>query len=284
MLVFDLPTRSPGAPLRAAALGSCRVREPFTALAERGQLPLVAGGLQKSHTAREALLLLDIAAGGLEIEDFVLPLMFSHGALPSPTKLREALNVAIDVVVLEVSSLNQFFYHGIPIHSAFLNNKLVQPNARALLNWYRQVCTRGSADAACVEATLAAMGPRGGEFDHIEDLLRGIRLERQGVDQIETSLREMMSRVGGRWVLVGPFVVAGGAGAVMAERRALLAELDAAAERCVVSRWDPSRLISAFGREAVLNNKGRNLYHYARAFLPTAGEALLDVMRDAAGR
>jgi hypothetical protein len=160
---------------------------------------------------------------------------------------------------------------------------LVQPNSKALLSWYRQVCAHGSADEECVEAALVALGRCAADLDHIEDLLRGIRLERQGVEHIEKSLREMMSRVGGRWILVGPFVVAEGAGALMADRRALLADLDVVAGRCAASRWDPDRLISAFGREAVLNGKGRNMYHYSKAFLPTAGEALLDVIRDVAG-
>jgi hypothetical protein len=278
MIIFDIPAASGRSRLRAAALGSCRVRQPLTALTERGDLIPVATGLHKSHTARHALYLLEIVAGEVTIPDIALPYLFDSGKTPRPRRLNEALNGGADLFILEVCSANQFFYWDTPLQEHLVAEKLVKPHGRALLSWYRDVCVRGAADEACVQDALVRLRDGGFALDNMQELLRGVRLRRQGVEEIARDLEAMKARLGGDCLLVGPFAIAEAVGAMMTERRALIASVRAVASLCDVAMYDPSPFISNYGREVVLRANGRDLYHYATPFLPVVGEALVREM------
>jgi hypothetical protein len=281
MIVFDIPTAAAGGRLRAAALGSCRVRQPLTALANQGQLRVVAAGLHKTHTARHALLLLEIVAGDVSIPPIALPFLFGKEWEPKPRNLLKVSHERTDVFIVEVCSTNQFFYLDTPLQENLVAEKLVKPHGRALLGWYRDVCLRGAADDACVEAALNNVQNPGFSFGTLEALLRGVRLRRQGVEDIARDVRAIQKRLGGVCLLVGPFVVDEGKGALMTERSALMASLRAAGDACGAPAFDPSPLVSQFGRKNVLVAGGRDVYHYAKSFLPVIGEALVRGMLEA---
>ena len=66
----------------------------------------------------------------------------------------------------------------------------------------------------------------------------------------------------------------------MTERRALMDRIEAAGIECNVPTFDPSPLVSQFGREFALAGNGRDVYHYSRAFMPVIGKVLLERIRD----
>jgi hypothetical protein len=134
-----------------------------------------------------------------------------------------------------------------------------------------------------VEDALVRLREGGFAFDHMEELLRGVRLRRQSVEDIARDLQAMRQRLGGDCLLVGPFAIAGEVGALMTERRALMESLRAVADLCGAGTFDPSPLISHFGREAVLRGNGRDVYHYSSPFLPVVGATLVREMLKSVG-
>ena len=276
MIVVDIPSATGGGRIRTAALGSCRVHQPMHALAESGEIMSVATGLHKSHTACHALYLLKIVAAEVTVPPVALPYLFNNGIMPRPRNLRDAAKNGADVLILEVCSANQFFYGDTPLQEHLVADKLVKPYGRALLGWYRQVCLSGVADEPCIQTSLTNLRDGGLEFENMEALLRGVRLRRQSVQDISRDLTEMGERLGAACLLVGPISIEDRRGALMTERRALMDRIEAAGAECNVPTFDPSPLVSQFGREFALAGNGRDVYHYSRAFMPVIGKVLLE--------
>ncbi|MBA3812040.1 MAG: hypothetical protein H0X27_10455 [Caulobacteraceae bacterium] len=281
MIIFELPAHSAGRGLRASSLGSCRVRNPIITLRDRGDLSLLAEGPAPTHTAAEALQTLEIVLGEREIPDALSPLIFETEQTPSLDRLERALRQGLDVFVLEVSQDKQFSYGDIYLNQNFVARNLVQAQRGALLDWYRRVCRGGFADEACVQAALTKMREAGLRHDEaMADLLRRIRLDRHSADAMTRSLGALMSKAGGRWVVIGPFVVPGHDGAIMHERRDLNGKLEVAAADCGATFFDPSQLIADYGQATVLASDGADIYEYAEGFYPLLGEMLARLVRD----
>jgi hypothetical protein len=282
MIVVDIPSAMGGGRIRTAALGSCRVHQPLHALAESGEITSVATGLHKSHTACHALYLLKIVAGEVTVPPVALPYLFNNGIMPRPRTLRDAAKDGADVFVLEVCSANQFFYGDTPLQEHLVADKLVKPYGRALLGWYRQICLSGVADEDCIQASLTNLHDGELQFENMEALLRGVRLRRQSIQDIARDLTEMGDRLGAACLLVGPISIEDRRGALMTERRALMDRIEAAGAECKVPTFDPSPLVSKFGREFALAGNGRDVYHYSRAFMPVIGKVLLEQIQEVA--
>ena len=280
MVIFELPATRDGGGLRAASLGSCRVRNPLYVLRDRGDLTICAGGLAATHTAAEARQTLALVRGELSISDFLSPYIFETDRAPSVAGLRRTLGGGVDVFLLEVSDDKQFYYGDICLQQNFVARSLVQPCRGALLGWYREICLGRPIDEDCVQTALGKL--REGGFRHDEemaDLLRQMRLERHGADDHAATLKTMMTLVGGRWIVVGAIVVPGHQGAIMHDRRTLNDNLGAAATLCGATFYDPSQLVVDHGRATALESDGANIYEYDEAFYPTVGEALVSLVR-----
>lgn len=245
-------------------------------------MKLVASGIKRYHTtACEALQALEVALGVERIPPHLRPYIFWQGETPNTLTLKRVLAGGVDVFLLEIVSSQQFFCENVPLPDGLVSRKLVRPHGNALLRWYREVCLRGAADEATVLAALESLPTGEAEKDDLAYFLRAIRMVRQGADEIAASLRTLMSMAPGLWVVVGPFYIASEEGALMTARKVLMADLKEAARRAGAISYDPSELIEQFGRETVLRGQGTLIHHYSDEFLPTAGAALMDAVRQA---
>jgi len=279
MVVFELPATREGSALRAVSLGSCRVRNPMFVLRDRGALRILAEGPTPTHTAEEAGQSLAFFMGEQTIPEDLNKFVFEYDHRPVQERLGRALHQGADVFLLEISDDKQFSYENTFLNQNFVSRHFVQPYRGALLDWYREISRCQPAAESTVEAALEKL--RIGGFRHDEDmaaLLRGIHLEKRNGDEIAATLKALTSKMGGRWVIVGPFTIPGDKGDVMTRRRAFNKALRAAAESCGATFFNPTRLLRRHGKEGVLA-AGVSIYEYEESFYPTLGAALIKQIR-----
>ena len=280
MVIFELPATRDGGNLRATSLGSSRVRNPLFVLRDRGDLRIRAEGPTPTHTAAEALQSLAVALGERSIPEALNPYVFESDHRPSVDRLARALREGVDVFLLEVSDDKQFSYGDIHLNQNFVSRNLVQAHRGALLDWYREICRGHPAEETSVQAALEKLRDNGARPDErMADLLRGIRLERNGGAEIAQTLADMTAKMGGRWIVVGPFAIPGDDGDIMQRRRAFNETLNAAAAGCGALFYDPSQLLVEYGKATALAGGGVDIYEYAESFYPTVGETLVGLIR-----
>lgn len=285
MVIFELPSTRDRADLRAISLGSCRVRNPLTVLRDRGDLRIRAEGPSPTHTAAEALQSLTVVLGEQSIPETLHPYIYESDHRPSVARLARALREGIDVFLLEISDDKQFSYDGVCLNQNFVSRNLVQAHRGALLDWYREVCRGQPVEESSVQAALDRLRGSGSRHDGaMADLLRGIRLERSGGEEIAQSLAALIAKMGGRWVVLGPFAVPGDDGDIMQRRRAFNAALSEASVKCGALFYDPSQLVLAYGKTTALAGGGVDIYEYDESFYPTLGETLVGLVRSVGPR
>jgi len=280
MVIFELPARGDGGDLRAMSLGSCRVKNPLFVLRDRGDLRISAEGPMPTHTAAEALQSLAVVLGENYITDMLKPYIYEGDYPPSFEHLAHTIRQGVDVFVIEISDDKQFSYRGICLNQNFVSRNLVQAHRGALLDWYREICRGRPAEETSVLAALEKLSDGG--FPHDEpmaDLLRGIKLERSSGGDIAKTLAVLTDKMGGRWVVVGPFATPGDNGDIMQRRRAFNDALRDGAARCGAFFYDPSELLLAYGKERALAGNGADIYEYAETFYPTVGDTLVKLVR-----
>jgi hypothetical protein len=282
MYVFELPSKREAGGLRAATIGSCRVRIPFSALRDVGELKVCCAGLSFTHTIGEARQALETVLGAREIPAEFNPYVHGTADAPPSDRLRRTLGGGVDVFLVEVCAAMQFSCEDVFLQQHFINRELVQPHRKALLAWYRQLASAGEADEAVVDEALENLREAGrADMPLFERLLRRTRLTRTDARSIEHTLSAMMAMAPGRWVVVGAMTSSGAGGAIMASRRALNADLRNACERCGALFFDPSEMVDAHGPTDVFDGGGANIYEYNPAFYSTAGRALLGKIKAA---
>jgi hypothetical protein len=280
MVIFELPATRDGGDLRATSLGSCRVRNPLFVLRDRGDLRIRAEGPTPTHTAAEALQSLAVALGEQVIPEALNPYVFESDHRPSADRLASALREGIDVFLLEISDDKQFSYGDIRLNQNFVSRNLVQAHRGALLDWYREICRGRQAEESSVQTALGKLRDSGSRHDEaMADLLRRIKLERNGGSEIAETLATLTAKMGGRWAVVGPFAVPGDEGDIMQRRRAFNEALNQACGRCGALFYDPSQLLFAHGKATALAGGGVDIYEYDEAFYPTVGETLVNLVR-----
>ena len=276
MIIVDLPAPGPRGGLRVGAIGSCRLVNPFIALTHRGDVRIPAEGLEATHTAAEALQAIEVVRGERVIPAHLNRYIFNQDEAPAVDRLQLGLRGGVDVFLLEVAEARQFIQDGVCLQQNFVGTNLVGAYGAALLPWFRRLCKGVATDDATVVKALKRLTDRGYAPDEtLEKLLRTINLERVAAADVKRDLAAMMAKMGGRWVVVGPCVVAGVGGDIMNDRREVREELRDAAEACGAVFYDPSRLIDDHGRATVLAENGADIYEWSEDFYPTVGETLV---------
>jgi hypothetical protein len=280
MVIFELPATRNGGELRATALGSCRVRSPLFVLRDRGELRIRAEGPTPTHTAAEALQSLAVALGERSIPEILAPYIFESDHRPYADRLTRTLREGVDVFLLEISDDKQFSYGDIRLNQNFVSRNLVQAHRGALLDWYREIGRGRHAEESSVQAALDKLRDSGLRHDEqMADLLRGIKLDRNDGAEIAETLAALIAKMGGRWIVVGPFAIPGDEGSIMQRRRAFSAALHEACLACGAMFYDPSQLLFAHGKTTALAGGGVDIYEYAESFYPTVGETLVRLVR-----
>ena len=279
MVVVELPATREGGACRAVALGSCRVKNPMFVLRDQGDLRVIAEGPTPTHTADEAAQSLAYFMGERTIPEGLNQFIFEYDHRPAQARLANALNKPADVYVLEISDDKQFSYHDVYLNQNFVSRHFVQPHRGALLDWYREIARNRQAQEDCVQSALSKL--RDGGYRHDEamaDMLRGIRLDRRGGNEIATTVETLTKKYAGQWIIVGPFTIPGDKGAVMTRRREFNKGLRAVAAGCNARFFNPTKLIKEHGKDGVLDG-GVSIYEWEESFYPTLGKALVRQMR-----
>jgi hypothetical protein len=209
--------------------------------------------------------------------------VYEKGRSPPTDRLARTLAEGADEFLLEVSDHRQFSLGEVMLQQNFVSRRLIQPYRGALLDWYRQISREGAADEACVSAALGKL--EAGGFPHdagMAGILRGMRLARLDRAATKTCIAALMARGPGRWTIVGAITVPHQDGAIMADRRALNADLAQTCSELGATFFDPTRLVVEYGRTEVLDADGANINEYADVFYPTLGRAMLKVIRPGA--
>lgn len=279
MITFDLPGLGGHAPVRGACLGSCRVRAPLFVLRDRGELRIRAEGPTPTHTAAEAFQSLRVIRGEQVIPDLLKPYVYESEPGDSTRRLARDLRAGIDCFILEISDEKQFWLGDICLNQNFVARHLVQRHRGMLLDWYREVSRGNPAKEETIQATLGRLRESGHpDPAGILELLRGVRIERRGVEETKTNVEAMVSANGRNWLLVGLFATDDESD-VMNRRRILNASVRHAAESCGALFFDPTAFIAQFGRTRVLGADGANIYEYDESFNSKVGETLIKLLR-----
>ena len=233
-----------------------------------------------THTAAEALQTLDLIIDDRQIPDILCPFVFGADQAPPVDALRRNLRRSLDAVLLEVSESRQFCYGDICLQTNLFSRNFVRPLGGALLPWFRQLCSGRAIDEAIVQSALENLGEVGHRADdQMVDLLRGIRMEIPGAEEVARTLDAMMSKLAGRWTVIGALEAPGDDGAIMRNRRALNATLERAARRCGAVFYNPTQMIMDHGRATVLDSGGADIHEYAPAFYPKVAETWVGLAR-----
>jgi hypothetical protein len=277
MYVFELPCKREAGGTRVATIGSCRVRNPFSALQELGELKVCDYGLAATHSIGEARQALESVLMTRTLPAEFSPYLYGTAAPPPTDRLRRTLAGGVQVFLLEVCDAKQFSCDGVLLQHNFVNRHLVQPHRGALLAWYRRLAKDGMVEDAIVDDALEKLREAGqADMPLFERLLRRMRFGRTDAAVIDHTLSAMMAMAPARWVVVGALTSPGAAGAIMHDRLALNADLRAACERRGALFFDPSELVAAHGPTVVFDGGGANIHEYDQAFYPTVGRALVE--------
>jgi hypothetical protein len=165
MFVLELPSKSEAAGVRVAALGSCRVRNPFWALQDLGEVKVCDHGLSLTHGVGESRQALETVLGLREIAAEFSPYIYGVASPPQSDRLRRALGAGVDVFLLEVSAARQFSCGDVFLQQNFVSRELVQKHGAALqaksrrrlsTTPWKSCARRGRRTCRCSNACCAA--------------------------------------------------------------------------------------------------------------------------------
>lgn len=281
MRIYDIPKGFVGleAQLRICIHGSCRVYDPFEALAADGKLiKACANDAFVSYTLGEAQQTFRYCLGEEEFPPDLAPFFIDEPTRLGPWQpvYRRTLN-DVDAFIVEVSELRELSYRGICFQiQVFLRNFVAKYGA-ALVPWFGALSTGKHISEELVQEALARLPDiSADEHERVRSILSEARLETVDVAAIANGIDRIRFNPAARWLFVSHFTVPGMPGALMDDRRSLAEILRQATEPRGVAFFDPTELVARHGREQVLANTGRDIYHYDPRFHEQVAEVLLE--------
>lgn len=281
MRIFDIPVGYRGAsrPVRVAVHGSCRVHDPFEALAGAGTISKVwANYLATSYTLGEAHQMLQHFLGNIAICDSVMPFVVDEpDKMPPWTQTQRRVLQSVDAFIIEVSELRQVRYREAYFQLQVFIRNFVSKYGPALLPWYRAFSIGASVGDDLIQKTLSDIPDlENNERNLIESILREARLEPIDVGTAKLAIEKLNFKPAAEWTFVSHFVVPGLSGTLMQDRIRLSRTIEEATKACGVGFFDPSGAVARRGREHALAKGGSDIYHYDRQFESTIAEELLE--------
>lgn len=280
MRIFDVPRGYEGMdrPLRIAVHGSCRVYDPFEALAAAGELIKVwANDLSVSYTFGEARQMLQHSLEGRTIPARLLPFIFDEPDKVAPWQpSHRRILEGVDAFIVEVSELRQVRYREFFFQIQIFLRSFVSKYSTALLPWFRAFSTGQPISEESIQKALLDIGDiTSEEREFIESILRETRLEAIDLESAKSGISKMIIGVDARRMFVPHFTVPGLAGALMQDRATLSEILRRAAEESGAEFFDPSEVVARHGCSVALANGGSDIYHYSAEFHPIVAKAML---------
>lgn len=281
MLLVDLPRASQTERARrVCVLGSCRLRNPISALAYPDQMHLVLREPPFSHTVAEAQQVLDYARGRIEIPAELAPFIYGTDQAPSTINYPRFLAEDVDIFVVEIATQLLVRYRDYVFQQNQFNRRFLQHYGAPLLKWNRALAARQPISEEIIQESLHALAEAGHEITPLlEDMLRNVRMEWQDATMMAEQMRRLMFDTGRRWIMVSHFVIPGDAGRIMKDRAALNIAVAAAAAEAGAEFFDPTQIFNFLPREILLDANGADVYEYAPAAFPNFGTMLMEVLR-----
>lgn len=280
MRVFDVPA-GVGANDRAIRIvvhGTCRVHDPFEALASKGRIIKIwANNEAVSHTFGEARQMLAHCLGDSTIPVPLQRFVFNNPAnAPPPDPSHRRVIEGADAYLVEVCERREIRYRDTTLQiKAFLTN-FVSRHGNAVLPWYRALSRSESVREDLVADAMSKLAHLSSEEQELTaSILREARLEPVEIRAATEIASELVGEAPWRWTFVPHFVIPGVSGAQMNDREAVRQVVSEVARSCGTGYFDPSTLIARHGAEKALNNGGKDIYHYSPVFCATVGQALL---------
>ena len=275
MNIFELPSKRKGG-TRVATLGSCRVRNPFLALQDTGELKICDYGLSYTHGLGEARQALEAVKGARTVPAEFSPYVYGAPTPPPVDRLARTLAAGVDVYVVEVSSPRQFECEGVFLQQNFLSRSMIQPHGRALLSWFRALASPRGVNEGVITEALGNLRESGFEDDGlVARVLHGARMTKPTPEALEATLCEMMRLSPGRWVVTGAIIVPGAGESTMADRRTLNEKLKQVCKTCGALFHEPGRLVAAHGARVAMDGEGASIHEYSIDFYPAVGRDIL---------
>lgn len=280
MRVFDVPKgyAGIGRQLRVAVHGSCRVHDPFEALAAAGKLAKVwANHLAVSYTFGEACQALQWNLGERAIPAELLPFIFDDPTrLPAIEAQNRRVIESVDVFIVEISELRQIRYRDFFFQIQVFMRNFVSRHGAALLPWYRLFSTGQPVTKDVVQEALGRLAHLDvEERAFVESILVETQLAAIDLESAKRAIASLAAICDAKWLFVSHFVVSGTSGTLMLDRTKLREILRTATEACSVAFFDPSQIVGRYGRKTALANAGTDIYHYNPDFQSMIGDALL---------
>ena len=280
MQVFDVPAGGGpnDRPTRIVVHGTCRVHDPFEALAKAGRVVKVWANYEAvSYTFGEARQMLAHYVGNSPIPAPLQPFVFEYPAnAPPPEPSHRRIIESADVYLFEVCELRQIRYKDAYFQIQSFTRNFISRHGKVVLPWYHIFSRRQPVSEELVAETMSKLSHLSSEEqDLTASILRETRIEPSDVGSAASIVSELAGKSRWRWTFVPHFLVPGISSTMMNDREAVRQVVSEVAKSCGVGYFDPSALVAQYGAEKALDNGGKDPYHYSPAFQATMGRAML---------
>jgi len=267
-------------PLRALALGSCRVHDPLGAAHALGQIEYLNSSIRVStpiylHDVHEMLQFLRLANGTLSMPTELAPFAFRDWR-PAP---QLALLARAERLVTEVCTDKHYEAMGFTLNINEIHRQLVEPAGEAGHAWWSDA-HRGQCAPMGVVSDVEATLRRRGKLTKVHgEILRGLSLVTLSATAIAESLARLQRLVSCPILVMPHVAVRLQDGTLLAERTEHIGKVIEAAAQSGLTILNPQRFIDRDAQERVLAEGGRDLHHYAVNYLPIVGLEIVRSLR-----
>jgi len=280
MRIFDVPAGSSpnDRPMRIAVHGTCRVHDPFEALAATGRAVKVWANYEAvSYTFGEARQMLAHCLGHSLIPASLQPFVFEAPAnAPPPEQSHRRAIESVDAFLLEVCALRQIRYRDTYFQIQSFTKNFLSRHGNAILPWYRFFSRREPVAEDVIAQAMAQLSHLPTEeWELTESVLREVQIELSDVASGGGIVSEFAGDSPWRWTLVPHILVPGISSTMMDDREAVRQVVSEVARSCRVGYFDPGALVARYGPQNALDNGGRDPYHYSKSFMAVMGRAML---------
>lgn len=253
---------------RVVGVGSCRVCTPLAHIERSGRIKIGhndAGWY--THTTKDILQKLSVVTGERTLPSEQVPLIVDGLHKYHPDKHRPEIFANVRCFVVEVSSIKTRSFRGLEVHQWCLRNMLIQEGVPPHL-----------ADQALqlppAERDLSFLGPQVSPL--LRSVLQETRSARQTAQEVLRDLTIIADRLQQPLVIVPPFNIPGGNGALLPERVLLTETLEHFCKKAGAVFFNPAQHIMTLGINAAVTDLG----HYSEQGEKFIANKLFDTMEN----
>ena len=280
MRLYDSLVRDqPSFPI--GVIGSCRGHHPLPIQVERGVMR--SGWLDGfvTHTSGEALQNLEFNLGKRELAPELMPFVNSRPEASLGVKGSSARIGRVPRWIMEISSARSIKCGNAHFQQNFFARNFVRKFGPPLMPWWRAVSLGRKVTEDIVATAMAGLGASGVASEPwMEAILRNATLAEDTPEQVYENLAAIKAHLPNAEtiMIVSHFVVEDDASSTTAMRRTLNEQLRDICRQFGFLFFDPTVLVSRYGRETALADDGVNIYEYSRPFNDVVSDELMKAL------